>query len=157
MCSPVDSRRTRRPTVGAATGAVAGLATITPAAGYVQPVAAIAVGLAAGVVCYLAVGLKDRFGYDDSLDVVGVHMVGGVLGVLLTGVFASLAINAAGAATSPGQLGKQAVLAGVTVAFSFVATLAILKVTDMTVGVCVSHEDEEAGLDTSQQGEGYRI
>jgi ammonium transporter, Amt family len=145
-------------TIGAATGAVAGLATITPAAGYVPPMAAIAIGLAAGIVCYLAVGLKGRFGYDDSLDVVGVHMVGGILGVMLTGVFASLAINAAGAAASLAQVGKQAVLAGATVVFSFVVTMAILKVTDLTVGLRVSEEHEDVGLDASQHGEvGYRL
>jgi Amt family ammonium transporter len=145
-------------TVGAATGAVAGLATITPAAGYVQPMAAIAIGLAAGIVCYLAVGLKGRLGYDDSLDVVGVHMVGGVLGVMLTGVFASLAINAAGAAASLAQVGRQGVLAGVTVVFSFVMTMGILKVTDLTVGLRVSEEHEDVGLDASQHGEvGYRF
>jgi Amt family ammonium transporter len=145
-------------TIGAATGAVAGLATITPAAGYVPPMAAIAIGLAAGIVCFLAVGLKGRFGYDDSLDVVGVHMVGGVVGVVLTGVFASLAINAAGAAASLEQVGKQAVLAGVTVVFSFVLTMAILKFTDLTVGLRVSQEHEDVGLDASQHGEvGYRL
>ncbi len=152
------TRTGRVTTIGAATGAVAGLATITPAAGYVQPMAALAIGAAAGIVCYLAVGLKGRFGYDDSLDVVGVHMVGGILGVLLTGVFASLAVNAAGAAASLAQLGKQGVLAGVTVVFSFVATLAILKVTDLTVGLRVSEEHEDVGLDASQHGEvGYRF
>jgi Amt family ammonium transporter len=151
-------RTGRVTTIGAATGAVAGLATITPAAGFVQPMAALAIGLAAGIVCYLAVGLKDRLGYDDSLDVVGVHMVGGILGVLLTGVFASLAVNASGAAASLGQLGKQGVLAGVTVVFSFVATLVILKVTDLTVGLRVSEEHEDVGLDASQHGEvGYRF
>jgi Amt family ammonium transporter len=152
------TRTGRVTTIGAATGAVAGLATITPAAGYVQPMAALAIGVAAGIVCYLAVGLKGRFGYDDSLDVVGVHMVGGIIGVLLTGVFASLAVNASGAAASLAQLGKQGVLAGVTVVFSFVATLAILKVTDLTVGLRVSEEHEDVGLDASQHGEvGYRF
>ena len=151
-------RNGRVTTIGAATGAVAGLATITPAAGYVQPLAALAIGLVAGVVCFQAVSFKERFGYDDSLDVVGVHMVGGIIGVLLTGAFASLAINAAGAAASLALVGKQAVLAGVTVAFSFVATLAILKVTDLTVGLRVTDEHEEAGLDSSQHGEvGYRF
>jgi Amt family ammonium transporter len=151
-------RTGRVTTIGAATGAVAGLATITPAAGYVQPMGAIAIGLAAGIVCYLAVGLKGRFGYDDSLDVVGVHMVGGILGVLLTGVFASLAINAAGAAGSLAQVGRQGVLAGVTVVFSFAVTMAILKVTDLTVGLRVSEEHEDVGLDASQHGEvGYRF
>ncbi len=140
-------------TIGAATGAVAGLATITPAAGYVQPIAALLIGLVAGFICFQAVNMKGRFGYDDSLDVVGVHMVGGIIGVLLTGAFASLAINAAGAAGSLTQVGKQAVLAGVTVVFSFVATLAILKVTDITIGLRVSDEHEDAGLDASQHGE----
>jgi Amt family ammonium transporter len=140
-------------TIGAATGAVAGLATITPAAGYVEPLAALAIGLAAGLVCFGAVSLKGRLGYDDSLDVVGVHMVGGVIGVLLTGAFASLAINAAGASASLTQVGKQGVLAGVTLAYSFLATLAILKITDVTVGLRVTEEHEEAGLDASQHGE----
>ena len=140
-------------TIGAATGAVAGLATITPAAGYVEPLAALAIGLAAGLVCFWAVSLKGRLGFDDSLDVVGVHMVGGVIGVLLTGAFASLAINAAGAPASLTQVGRQAVLAGVTLAYSFLATLAILKITDVTVGLRVTEEHEEAGLDASQHGE----
>jgi Amt family ammonium transporter len=145
-------------TIGAATGAVAGLATITPAAGYVQPMAAIVIGLAAGIVCCLAVGLKGRFGYDDSLDVVGVHMVGGILGVLLTGIFASLAINATGAAASLAQVGKQGVLATVTVVFSFLVTMVILKFTDITVGLRVTEEHEDVGLDQSQHGEvGYRL
>ena len=131
---------------------------ITPAAGYVQPMAALAIGLIAGLVCFLAVRLKDRFGYDDSLDVVGVHMVGGVVGVLLTGVFASLAINAAGAAASLAQVGKQAVLVGVTLVFSFVATIVLLKITDVTVGLRLSDEHEEMGLDASQHGElAYRM
>ena len=151
-------RSGRVTTIGAATGAVAGLATITPAAGYVQPLAALAIGLVAGLACFQAVSFKERLGYDDSLDVVGVHMVGGIIGVLLTGAFASLAINAAGAAASLALVGKQAVLAGVTVVFSFVATLAILKVTDVTVGLRVTDEHEEAGLDSSQHGEvGYRF
>jgi Amt family ammonium transporter len=145
-------------TIGAATGAVAGLATITPAAGYVPPLAALVIGLAAGFVCFQAVSVKGRFGYDDSLDVVGVHMVGGVLGVLLTGAFASLAINAAGAAASLAQVGRQAVLAAVTIAYSFLATMAILKITDLTVGVRLTDEHEDAGLDISQHGEvGYRF
>ncbi|MEP6973640.1 MAG: ammonium transporter [Actinomycetota bacterium] len=152
------ARGGRATTIGAATGAVAGLATITPAAGYVQPMAAMAIGVAAGLLCFQALRLKDRFGYDDSLDVVGVHMVGGIIGVLLTGAFASLAINASGAAASLTLVGKQAVLAGVTVVFSFVATLALLKLTDITVGLRVSDEHEELGLDLSQHGEvAYRL
>ena len=148
----------RATTIGAATGAVAGLATITPAAGYVQPLAALAIGLIAGFVCFLAVGVKDRFGYDDSLDVVGVHMVGGVVGVVLTGVFASLVINVAGAAASFAQVGKQLVLASVTVGFSFIATMGILKFTDVTIGLRLTEEHEERGMDASQHGEiGYRL
>ena len=139
--------------IGAATGAVAGLATITPAAGYVEPLAALAIGLAAGLVCFWAVSMKGRLGYDDSLDVVGVHMVGGIIGVLLTGAFASLVINPSGAAASLEQVGKQSILAGVTVVFSFVATLAILKITDVTVGLRVTEAEEHAGLDASQHGE----
>jgi len=140
-------------TIGAATGAVAGLATITPASGYVPPLAALVIGLLAGFVCFQAVAVKDLLGYDDSLDVVGVHMVGGFLGVILTGAFASLAINAAGATASAAQVGKQAVLATVTVAFSFLATLLLLKVVDVTVGLRLSEEHEVAGLDHSQHGE----
>ena len=144
--------------LGAATGAVAGLATITPVAGYVQPMAAIGIGLVAGVACFLAVGAKIRLGYDDSLDVVGVHMVGGVIGVMLTGAFASLAINPAGVAASLAQVGRQGVLAGVTLVFSFVATLVILKITDVTVGLRLSEDDEIAGLDLTQHGEvAYRF
>ena len=140
-------------TVGAATGAVAGLATITPASGYVEPWAALLIGVAAGLGCFLAVGVKARFGYDDTLDVVGVHMVGGMLGVVLTGAFASLAINAAGASASLAQVGRQAVLAIVTVVYSFAATFLLLKVTDVTVGLRVSAADELAGLDLTQHGE----
>jgi Amt family ammonium transporter len=155
---PERMRTGKITTIGVATGAVAGLATITPAAGFVQPLAALLIGLVAGFVCFQAVALKDRLGYDDSLDVVGVHMVGGAIGVLLTGAFASLAINAAGAAGSLGQVGKQAVLTLVTVVYSFAATLVILKVTDVTVGLRVTDEHEAAGLDLSQHGEvGYRF
>jgi len=148
----------RAATVGAATGAVAGLATITPASGYVQPWGALLIGAAAGFVCFAAVLARGRLDYDDSLDVVGVHMVGGVVGVVLTGALASLAINAAGAAASLEQVGRQAVLALVTVAYSFLVTLALLKVTDLAVGLRVSAKEEGEGLDLSQHGEvGYRL
>jgi len=147
--------RRRKPSgVGIATGAVAGLAAITPASGYVQPLTAIIIGAAAGLLCYGAVHLKDIFHYDDSLDVVGVHMVGGAIGVVLTGVFASLAVNAAGEAGGRIQLGRQAVLAAVGIAFPFVMTWIILWVTDHTVGLQVSPEDEETGLDLSEHAEG---
>ena len=147
-------RHGKATTVGAATGAVAGLVAVTPAAGFVEPWAAVVIGLAAGVVCFYAVNMKSRIGYDDSLDAVGVHMVGGIVGALLTGVLASTAVNAfAGGA---GQLGKQVVAVGVTLIFSFVATMVILKVIDVLVGVRVSEDEEVVGLDLSQHSEvGY--
>jgi ammonium transporter, Amt family len=109
------------------------------------------------VVCFVAVLARGRLDYDDSLDVVGVHMVGGVLGVVLTGAFASLAINSAGVAASVDQFGRQVVLAVVTVAYSFAATMILLKITDVVVGLRVSPQAESQGLDLSQHGEvGYR-
>jgi Amt family ammonium transporter len=149
-------RNGRPTTVGAASGAVAGLVAITPASGFVGAPAALAIGLVAGFVCYWAVNLKFRLGYDDSLDVVGVHLVGGVVGALLTGVLASLAVNPAGAEGSVAQLGRQAVAVLATGGFSFAATLLILKLTDRLVGVRVTEDDEDAGLDLSQHREvGY--
>jgi len=149
-------RHKRATTVGAASGAVAGLVAITPASGFVAPVPAIIIGLVAGAVCFFAVNLKPRLGYDDSLDVVGVHMVGGIVGALLTGVFASLVINPAGAEGSLAQFGKQAVAVGVTLVFSFCMTMALLKISDLLVGLRVSEEDEATGLDLSQHAEaGY--
>jgi ammonium transporter, Amt family len=150
--------RRRKPSgAGLAAGAVAGLAAITPASGYVQPWAAIIIGAAAGLLCYGAVHLKDVFHYDDSLDVVGVHMVGGAIGVLLTGLFASLAVNAAGEAGGWTQLGRQAVLAVVGIAYPFVMTWIILWITDRTVGLRVSPGDEAMGLDLSEHAEiGYQ-
>jgi len=151
-------RRSKPSGVGIATGAVAGLAAITPASGYVQPWAAIIIGAAAGLLCYGAVHLKDIFHYDDSLDVVGVHMVGGAIGVLLTGVFASLAVNAAGEAGGWTQLGRQAVLALVGIAYPFIMTWIILWVTDHVIGLQVSPDDEGAGLDLTEHAEtGYQL
>jgi Amt family ammonium transporter len=146
-------RHGKATTIGAATGAVAGLVAITPAAGFVEPLPALLIGMAAGVVCFFAVGLKGRLGYDDSLDVVGVHLVGGVTGALLTGVFAALAVNPAGADGSLAQVGRQAIAVGVTFGFSFVATLAILKVVDLVMRIRVTPEEEEEGLDVSEHGE----
>ena len=146
-------RHGKATTVGAVTGAVAGLVAITPASGFVGPAASLLIGFAAGAICFLVVDLKSRFRLDDSLDVVGVHMIGGIVGALLTGVLASLAINPAGANGSLGQLGRQAIAVVVTGAFSFVMTLGILKVTDLTVGLRVTDEDEDTGLDLSQHGE----
>ena len=151
--------RRRKPSgVGIASGAVAGLAAITPASGYVPAWAAIIIGFAAGMLCYGAVHLKDIFHYDDSLDVVGVHMIGGMVGVVLTGVFASLAVNAAGQAGGWVQLGRQAVLAIAGIVYPFVMTWIILWVTDKTVGLQVDPEEEEAGLDLAEHGEaGYEL
>ncbi len=155
--------------LGAISGAVAGLVAITPAAGFVGPMAALLIGLAAGIVCYLMVTkVKARFGYDDSLDAFGVHGAGGTLGALLTGVFASSAVNpifkdAQGNVLPSGvvegnfhQLLNQ--LVGVVIAWviAIVGTLVILKLVDLTIGLRVSPEHEVQGLDLSQHGEeGY--
>jgi ammonium transporter, Amt family len=150
---PEAIRHGRPTTVGAATGAVAGLVAVTPAAGFIEPWAAVVIGLAAGAVCFAAVDLKSRIGYDDSLDVVGVHLVGGIIGALLTGVLASTAINELSAGAN---LGAQTVGVVATIGFSFLATLAILKVVDLVVGIRVTEEDEVTGLDLSQHAEvGY--
>jgi ammonium transporter, Amt family len=146
-------RHRRATTVGAASGAVAGLVAITPASGFVGPWGALAIGFTAGFICYLAVNMKTRLGYDDSLDVVGVHLAGGLVGALLTGVFASLAINAAGANGSVLQLGKQAAAVAVTALYSFGLTMALLKITDRFVGLRVTDEEEDTGLDLSQHRE----
>ena len=150
-----------KPTVlGAASGCIAGLGTITPASGFVQPVAAVVIGAAAGVLCYGAVMMKGRLGYDDSLDVVGVHCVGGTLGTLATGLFATTAVNAAGANGlfygNPKQLAIQALGAGVILVYSFLVSYLLLKVLDRAMGLRVTDENEVMGLDLSQHGEaGY--
>ena len=150
---PERLRHGKATAVGGATGAVAGLVAITPAAGFVGPVPALLIGLAGGAICFAAVELKSRLGYDDSLDAVGVHMVGGLVGALLTGVFASLVVNPAGADGGWLQVGRQAAAAGITLAFSFGATWAILKVVDRLVGFRVTSEAEEAGVDVAEHGE----
>lgn len=148
--------------LGAASGAVAGLVAITPAAGFVGPVSAIAIGLAAGLLCYFALNLKTRFGYDDALDVVAVHGVGGLWGALATGLFASVAVNPDGASGlffgNASQFNIQVVGAGAVIVFSLVVSAAILKVVDMTIGLRVSTEEEVQGLDLSQHSEvGYML
>ena len=144
-------------TIGAATGAVAGLVAITPAAGYVEPWAAVIIGFAGGLVCYIFVAMKPKLGYDDSLDVVGVHFIGGIVGALLTGVFATTAVNSAGADGllygNPGQVMKQVIAIVATIVYSFVASMIILFITDKLVGVRVSEDDEQEGLDLSQHSE----
>jgi Amt family ammonium transporter len=149
-------------TLGAASGAVAGLVAITPAAGFVGPMSAILVGLGAGFLCYLAVLAKPKLGYDDSLDVVGVHGVGGIWGALATGLFASKAMNAAGADGlffgNAAQLGIQFVAVLTTVVYSFVVSWILLKIVDATLGLRVDKADEVAGLDiTEHQEAGYSL
>ena len=143
--------------LGAASGAVAGLVAITPASGYVGPLSALVIGAIAGAVCYSACNLKSKFGYDDSLDVVGVHGVGGTWGALATGLFASKAINEAGDNGlffgNPGQLWTQIVAIAASILIAAVMTAIILKVVDALVGLRVSEEDEVAGLDLSQHSE----
>src|SRR5213593_539006 len=147
-----------KPTVlGAASGAVAGLVAITPASGFVGPISSIWIGIGAGVFCYLAVMLKPLFGYDDALDAVGVHGIGGSWGALATGLFASKAVNSAGADGlffgNPAQLGIQAMAVLVTMVFVFVGTLIILVIVDAIMGLRVTEEEERLGLDLSQHEE----
>jgi Amt family ammonium transporter len=148
--------------LGFASGLVAGLATVTPASGYVGPMGAIAIGIAAGLACYGAVMLKGKLNYDDTLDAFGVHGVGGAVGTLLLGVFAAKAWNPAGAdgllAGNSAFLGKQAVAVVVAIAFSVAGTLVILKVVDALVGLRVTADEEREGLDINLHGEeGYSI
>lgn len=146
--------------LGAVSGAVAGLVAITPAAGFVSPLSSIIIGIGAGIFCYIAVNLKQRLGYDDSLDVLGIHGAGGTWGALATGLFASTAINPAGKDGlfygNPPLLGIQAIAVVATYVFVFVVTLIILKLIDLTVGLRVDEEQEFVGIDQSQHGEsGY--
>jgi len=149
--------------LGAASGAVAGLVCITPAAGFVNPMPALAMGFAAGIVCAIACGtLKGKFGYDDSLDAFGVHGVGGTLGAVLTGVFATRACwdiadgELLGMVEGGSVMQGQLVAVGVTWIFSIVATFVILKLIDAVMGLRVSEKDEVLGLDLSEHGEeGY--
>jgi Amt family ammonium transporter len=145
-------------TLGGASGAVAGLVAITPCAGFVSAMSAILIGLLAGAICYLAIGLKRRFGFDDALDVVAVHLVGGITGSLLLGFFADTKINSLGFdgvfnGGGAELLGNQAVAVGATIVFSFVVTCIIAKAIDMTMGLRVDEAAENEGLDLSQHAE----
>jgi len=147
-------------TLGAATGALAGLVAITPAAGFVGPVSAVVIGLVAGVVCYGAIIAKERLGYDDSLDVVGVHGVGGLWGALATGLFASTTANPDGVNGlffgNAHQFFIQAVGAAAALVYSFVLSWVLLKLIDAVIGLRVPLEDEVQGLDLTQHSEtGY--
>ena len=146
-------------TFGVATGAVAGLVAITPASGYVNVIGAIFIGLLVSVFCYIAVAiLKPKLGYDDSLDAFGVHGIGGTWGALATGLFATKAINSAGADGlfygNPKQLLIQAAAVGVTIIYTFVVTFILLKIVDATMGLRVTEKDESMGLDLTQHHEG---
>lgn len=147
-----------KPTVlGAASGAVAGLVAITPASGFVGPISSIIIGIGAGVICSTACNVKTRLGYDDSLDVVGVHGIGGTWGALATGLFASTAINPAGNNGlffgNPGQLWVQFIAVAATWAFAFIGTFILLSILKVIMGLRVSAEEEQMGLDLSQHEE----
>jgi len=146
--------------LGAATGAVAGLVAITPASGFVGPMGALCIGAAAGGICFWsATSLKRMCGYDDSLDAFGVHGVGGTVGAILTGVFASSALGGVKADLNiVHQVGMQLLGSAITVVYCGVLTLIILKVIDAAVGLRASLEDEVTGLDLTQHGEvGYNL
>jgi Amt family ammonium transporter len=157
----IEWRHRSKPTaLGAASGLVAGLVAITPAAGYVAPWAATLIGLISGAVCYVAVAKKERLGYDDALDAFGVHGVGGLLGALLTGVFSQKSLNDAGADGllfgNPRQLGLQAIACLAAAIYAVALTVGILKAIDALVGLRVTRDDEREGLDINLHGEeGY--
>ena len=139
--------------LGTASGAVAGLVAITPAAGFVGPVSAILIGLGGGVVCYLGVFLKNKMGYDDALDVLGIHGIGGTWGALATGLFASVGGGTGLFFGNPGQVLIQLIGVGATWIFAGVGTFVILKIVDGLVGLRVSKEEEILGLDLTQHSE----
>ena len=139
-------------TLGAASGAVAGLVAITPAAGFVTPMWAIVIGFGAGIICYGGIMLKNKLGYDDALDVVGIHGVGGTFGALATGVFAT--IGAEGLiAGNANQLWIQFVSVVATWVFCFAMTFVIFKVVDKTIGLKASEPDEDKGMDIAEHSE----
>ncbi len=152
--------RKKATALGVVSGAVAGLVAITPAAGFVSPLSAILIGIGAGSLCYLAVNLKSVLGYDDSLDVFGIHGVGGTWGAVATGLFASVAVNPGGADGlffgNPSLLMTQIIAIAASYVFVFVFTLIILKIVDWTMGLRLSEDDEYTGLDLCVHGEcGY--
>ncbi len=143
--------------LGLLTGAVAGLATVTPAAGYVSPTTAVIIGVVAGVVCYYAVEMKNKLQWDDALDVWGVHGVGGFLGIVMLGIFATKQFNPAGAdgllAGNPTFLLKEVVAVTFSSVWAFVFTYGMLRIIDMFTTVKVDEMSEEIGLDESIHGE----
>ena len=145
-------------TLGAVSGAVAGLVAITPCAGFVSTSSALLIGLAAGAICYLSLALKNRFGFDDSLDVIAVHLIGGLLGSLLLGVFSDTTINSLGAdglfnGGGSSLLGKQLLASGAVFAFSFGVTYIVALIINKTIGLRVTLDEEMVGLDQSQHAE----
>jgi Amt family ammonium transporter len=160
----VEKIRDGHPTsLGVASGAISGLVAITPACAFVAPWAAVVIGLLAGIFCALAVGLKYRFNYDDSLDVVGVHLVGGLWGSLSIGFFGSSAINSIGLdgilyGGGTALLGKQALASFMVLAYSFIATLIIGFIIDKTIGLRIKEDAEISGIDYDQHAEtGYEL
>jgi Amt family ammonium transporter len=146
--------------VGAATGAVAGLVGVTPAAGFVTPIAALLIGSIVSAACFFAVSFKVKLGIDDALDTFPVHGVGGTLGAILTGIFATKAVNAAGAdgllSNNPGQLVTQIIAVLITYVFAAVGTFIIIKLLEATVGLRPKEEAEFQGMDINEHGEeGY--
>jgi len=145
-------------TLGAASGAVAGLVAITPCAGFVGVVPSLVIGFLAGAVCLAAIQLKFRFGYDDALDVVGIHLVGGIVGSVLLGLFADSGVNPLAAdglfnGGGSGLLGKQLLAVGATLVWSFVVTFVLAKIIDATIGIRVKSDEEAEGLDVTQHAE----
>ncbi len=155
----VERLREGKPTtLGVASGAVAGAVAFTPAFGFVSPMGALGIGLAAGAICSLAIGLKYRFGYDDSLDVLGVHGVGGLVGMIAIGLVATTSANADGAdglfyGGGFGQLGKQLIASLATLVFAFCTTWILAVIVDKTIGFRIGKDDEVSGIDLSEHAE----
>jgi Amt family ammonium transporter len=147
----------RATTLGAASGAIAGLATVTPAAGFVGPNSAVMIGIISGIVCFSAVNLKNRLKLDDSLDVVGIHGVGGAIGTLCLGIFAAKAVNPTGVdgllAGNPAQLFKQAVGVGSVAVYAFVVSWILFKVIHSLLGLRLTDEAEVIGMDSTEHSE----
>lgn len=157
----VESLHRKKATaLGAVSGAVAGLVAITPAAGFVTPMGAIAIGFVSGALCYVAVTMRPKLGYDDSLDVVGIHGVGGTWGALATGIFAVAAIGGTDGLLNgnPGLVVKQAIAIIATISYSLVVSFVLFKAVDLVMGLRIREDEEVSGLDLSQHGEeGYSL
>jgi Amt family ammonium transporter len=152
----VEGMTMGKPTaLGFASGAVAGLVAITPAAGFVSPLSAIVIGIAAGAICFWALRLKFRFNFDDSLDVVGVHLVGGIVGALLLGLFAEERIGGANGLFfgDAEQFLKQIISIGIAIVWSFGLSYALARILDATIGIRVDESEERGGLDLALHDE----